>query len=152
MQGHDHRLISYYHFLTTVKEYLHADIWLYNLSVKRFLVLLPWREQYIREVEKGPGDESSNKSQMRVHKKKKDPMVSPKKPPNGWTAFVSEKLKEVSWIDLLWKFQYMLSEVISSFMLFYVICLIVLAFVAWKKNISEIMSSANVIITRNCQL
>ena len=50
----------------------------------------------IREVEKGPVDESCNKSQIRVHKKKKDAMVSPKKPPNGWTAFISEKLKEVS--------------------------------------------------------
>nr|XP_058945922.1 uncharacterized protein LOC131773954 [Pocillopora verrucosa] len=48
----------------------------------------------IREVEKGPVDESGNKSQIRVHKKKKDAMVSPKKPPNGWTAFLNEKLKE----------------------------------------------------------
>ena len=47
-------------------------------------------------MEKGPVDESGSKSQIRVHKKKKDAMVSPKKPPNGWTAFLNEKLKEVS--------------------------------------------------------
>ena len=36
------------------------------------------------------------RSESRVHKKKKDVMVSPLKPPNGWTAFLNEKLKEVS--------------------------------------------------------
>jgi len=50
----------------------------------------------IRVAEKGPVNESGNKSQLRAHKKKKDAMVSPKKPPNGWTAFLNEKLKEVS--------------------------------------------------------
>ena len=58
----------------------------------------------IGEVEKGPANESGNHSQIRVHKKKKDAMVPPKKPPNGWTAFLNEKLKEVSGITL-WKFQ-----------------------------------------------
>ena len=69
----------------------------------------------IREVEKGPANESGNKSQIRVHKKKKDAMVSPKKPPNAWTAFLTEKLKEVSLITLL------LPE-------FYAICLSFVAF------------------------
>ena len=66
-------------------------------------------------MEKGPANESGNKSQIRVHKKKKDAMVSPKKPPNAWTAFLSEKLKEVSLITLL------LPE-------FYAICLSFVAF------------------------
>ena len=37
-----------------------------------------------------------NRYQLGKLKKKKDAMVSPKKPPNGWTAFPNEKLKEVS--------------------------------------------------------
>ena len=50
----------------------------------------------IRQVEKSPGDDSqTNKSQRRLHKKKKDVMISPKKPPNAWTAFLNEKLQEV---------------------------------------------------------
>ena len=48
-------------------------------------------------MEKSPGDDSqANKSQRRLHKKKKDVMLSPKKPPNAWTAFLNEKLQEVS--------------------------------------------------------
>ena len=49
----------------------------------------------IREVERGAVHEHGNKSQKRSHKKKKDVMVSPKKPPNGWTAFLNGNLKEV---------------------------------------------------------
>ena len=65
-----------YHFLRTEKKYLHADIWLYCVSkeISGFAAL----KRTIREVEKGPVDESGNKSQIRVHKKKKDAMVSPK--------------------------------------------------------------------------
>ena len=49
-------------------------------------------------MEKSPGDDSQvNKSQRRLHKKKKDVMLSPKKPPNAWTAFLNEKLQEVSY-------------------------------------------------------
>ncbi|KAJ7373376.1 hypothetical protein OS493_012968 [Desmophyllum pertusum] len=48
----------------------------------------------IREVERSPANQNGNKSQKRDHKKKKDAMVSPQKPPNGWTAFLNENLKE----------------------------------------------------------
>lgn len=50
----------------------------------------------IREVERGPVNKHGNKSQKRSHKKKRDVMVSPKKPPNGWTAFLNDKLKKVT--------------------------------------------------------
>ena len=50
----------------------------------------------IREVELGSINGSDNESQTRVDKNKKGAMVSPKKPPNGWTAFLNEKLREIS--------------------------------------------------------
>ena len=50
----------------------------------------------IREQDKSPGNVNGNASEARVHKKKKDVVVSPLKPPNGWTASLNEKLKEVS--------------------------------------------------------
>lgn len=51
----------------------------------------------IRQMEESPGEET----QRRTHKKKKDVMISPKKPPNAWTAYINEKLKEVCfWVRI----------------------------------------------------
>jgi len=48
-------------------------------------------------MEEIPGEET----QRRTHKKKKDVMISPKKPPNAWTAYINEKLKEVClWVRI----------------------------------------------------
>ena len=53
-----------------------SDIWLHCFSkeISGFAAL----KRTIREVENGLVDKSGNKSQIRVHKKKKDAMVSPK--------------------------------------------------------------------------
>lgn len=51
----------------------------------------------IRQMEESPGEET----RRRTHKKKKDVMISPKKPPNAWTAYINEKLKEVCfWVRI----------------------------------------------------
>ena len=85
-----------YHFLRTEKKYLHADIWLYCFSkeISGFAAL----KRTIREVENGLVDKSGNKSQIRVHKKKKDAMVSPKA--TKWLDSISQWEIEIGLVEL----------------------------------------------------
>ena len=53
----------------------------------------------IREVDdNSPANQPKKK---RIHSKKRDVMVSPKKPPNAWHVFLSENMQEVSRFKLL---------------------------------------------------
>ena len=74
---------------------LHANIILMLLSFSKEISGFAALKRKIREQDKSPGNVNGNASEARVHKKKKD-VVSPLKPPNGWTASLNEKLKEVS--------------------------------------------------------
>ena len=75
---------------------LHANIILMLLSFSKEISGFAALKRKIREQDKSPGNVNGNASEARVHKKKKDVVVSPLKPPNGWTASLNEKLKEVS--------------------------------------------------------
>ena len=75
---------------------LHANIILMLLSFSKEISGFAALKRKIREQDKSLGNVNGNASEARVHKKKKDVVVSPLKPPNGWTASLNEKLKEVS--------------------------------------------------------
>lgn len=53
----------------------------------------------IREVD--DNSPASQPKKKRIHSKKRDVMVSPKKPPNAWHVFLSENMQEVSRFKLL---------------------------------------------------
>ena len=62
---------------------LHANIILMLLSFSKEISGFADLKRKIREQDKSPGNVNGNASEARVHKKKKDVVVSPLKPPNG---------------------------------------------------------------------
>lgn len=62
---------------------LHANIILMLLSFSKEISGFAALKRKIREQDKSPGNVNGNASEARVHKKKKDVVVSPLKPPNG---------------------------------------------------------------------
>ena len=95
-------LLKAFYKVTGVPLYLYKEfhiflflLFCFSKDISGFAAL----KRAIREVD--DNSPASQPKKKRIHSKKRDVMVSPKKPPNAWHVFLSENMQEISRFKLL---------------------------------------------------